>query len=90
MAYFSPATPYRSGGTYVLDSAAAGGRPKGDHEKPILRNTVMLSFVRELSVFLVQRRKFWLLPIVLMMALLGGLMLLTEGSVISPFVYSIF
>ncbi len=50
----------------------------------------MLSFVRELSVFLVQRRKFWLLPIVLMMALLGALMLLTEGSVISPFVYSIF
>jgi len=50
----------------------------------------MLSIMRELAIFLLQRRKFWLLPIVLMMALLGGLMLLTEGSVISPFVYSIF
>jgi hypothetical protein len=50
----------------------------------------MLSFVKELSIFMIQRRKFWLMPIVVMMVLLGGLLLLAEGSVIAPFVYTFF
>jgi len=50
----------------------------------------MLSFVKELSIFMIQRRKFWLFPIVLMMLLLGGLLVLAEGSVIGPFVYTFF
>jgi hypothetical protein len=37
-----------------------------------------------------QRKKFWLLPIVVMMALLGGLLVLTQGSVVAPFIYTIF
>lgn len=49
----------------------------------------MLSFVRELSVFMIQRRKFWLIPIVLMMVLLGGLLVLAEGSLIAPFIYTL-
>ena len=50
----------------------------------------MLSFVRELTIFMIRRRKFWLVPIVLMMVLLGGLLVLAEGSVVAPFVYTFF
>ena len=50
----------------------------------------MLGFVRELSIFMIQRRKFWLIPVVLITVLLGGLLVLAEGSVIAPFVYTFF
>ena len=50
----------------------------------------MLSFVKELSVFMIQRRKFWLIPIIVMTALLGGLLVLAEGSAIAPFVYTLY
>jgi hypothetical protein len=50
----------------------------------------MRSFIAELTMFLIQRRKFWLLPVILVMALLGGLMILTEGSALSPLIYTIF
>lgn len=50
----------------------------------------MRSFIAELTAFLIERRKFWLLPIVIVMALLGGLMILTEGSALSPLIYTIF
>jgi hypothetical protein len=36
------------------------------------------------------RKKFWLLPIMLMMLLVGGLVILTQGSAIAPFIYTIF
>ena len=48
------------------------------------------SFARELWQFLRVRKKYWLLPIILMMALLGGLIVLTQGSVIAPFIYTLF
>jgi hypothetical protein len=50
----------------------------------------MLSFVKELSVFMIQRRKFWLIPIIVMTVLLGGLLVLAEGSAIAPFVYTLY
>ena len=50
----------------------------------------MLSLVRELWSFMKARKKFWLLPILIMMALLGGLLVLTQGSVVAPFIYPIF
>ena len=40
--------------------------------------------------FLRVRKKFWLLPIVVMMVLFGGLVFLTKGTAVSPFIYSIF
>jgi hypothetical protein len=49
-----------------------------------------MSFLAELWTFLKVRRKFWLLPIIVMMALLGGLVVLTEGSAVAPFIYTIF
>lgn len=49
-----------------------------------------MSFVRELVEFLLVRKKFWLMPILLLMALFGGLIVLTEGSAIAPFIYTLF
>ena len=49
-----------------------------------------MSFVAELWDFLRVRKKFWLLPILLMMVLLGGLIVLTQGSAVAPFIYTVF
>ena len=49
-----------------------------------------MSFIKELWEFMCVRKKFWLLPIVLMMALLGGLVFFTQGSAVAPFVYTLF
>lgn len=46
--------------------------------------------VRELWAFMRARKKFWLLPILLMMGLFGGLIVLTQGTAIAPFIYTIF
>ena len=50
----------------------------------------MLSFAGELWAFLRARKKFWLLPIIVMMAVVGGLVVLTQGSAVAPFIYTIF
>jgi hypothetical protein len=47
-------------------------------------------FLKEIWDFLRVRKKFWLLPILVMMVLLGGLLVLTKGSAIAPFIYTIF
>jgi hypothetical protein len=49
-----------------------------------------MSFLRELWSFLRARRKFWLLPIIIVMLLLGGLLILAQGSAIAPFIYTLF
>ena len=49
-----------------------------------------MEFVAELWRFMRARKKFWLLPIILMMVILGGLLVLAEGSAIAPFIYTIF
>ena len=48
------------------------------------------SIILEFWEFLKFRKKFWLLPIVLVLALLGGLIVFTESSVIAPFIYALF
>jgi hypothetical protein len=50
----------------------------------------MLSFARELSLFMLNRKKYWLVPVVIMTALLGGLLVLAQGSALAPFIYTIF
>jgi hypothetical protein len=50
----------------------------------------MGAFLVELWAFMRERRKFWLLPIVMMLLLLSGLVVLTQGSVVSPFIYALF
>lgn len=49
-----------------------------------------MSFLAELWSFLLERKKFWLLPIVFAMVLLGGLVVLTKGSAVAPFIYTLF
>ncbi len=49
-----------------------------------------MGFVAELWQFMRARKKYWLLPIVLMMALFGGLIVLTQGTAVAPFIYTIF
>ena len=49
-----------------------------------------MSFVLELWAFMRVRKKFWLLPIVVMTAVFGGLVVLTQGSAIAPFIYTLF
>jgi len=49
-----------------------------------------MSLVSELWLYLKTRKKFWLLPILIMMVLLGGLIVLTQGSAVAPFIYTLF
>lgn len=49
-----------------------------------------MSFILELWAFMRVRKKFWLLPILIVMALLGGLIVLTQGSAVAPFIYTLF
>ena len=49
-----------------------------------------MSFIKELWQFISERKKFWLIPILLMMALFGALIVLSQGSVVSPFFYTLF
>lgn len=49
-----------------------------------------MSLISELWQFLKERRKFWLVPVVVMMLLLGGLLVLAKGSVVAPFIYTLF
>jgi hypothetical protein len=49
-----------------------------------------VSFIAELWLFMRVRKKFWLLPILMMTALFGGLVVLSKGSAIAPFIYTLF
>lgn len=49
-----------------------------------------MSFLREFLRFLGARKRWWLLPILIVTALLGGLLVLAEGSAVAPFIYTIF
>lgn len=49
-----------------------------------------MSFIREIWHFLRVRKKFWLLPLIFMMLVLGGLLVLAQGSAVAPFIYTLF
>jgi hypothetical protein len=50
----------------------------------------MGEFIAELWAFMRERKKFWLAPIVIVLLLLGSLIVLTQGSAIAPFIYTLF
>ena len=50
----------------------------------------MSELVAELWAFLRERKKMWLLPIILVLGLFGGLIVLTQGSAVAPFIYTLF
>ena len=49
-----------------------------------------MSFLGELWRFIKARKIYWLLPLILVVLLLGGLLVLAEGSVVAPFIYTLF
>lgn len=49
-----------------------------------------MSFIGEIWQFLRARRKFWLVPIIVMLAIFGGLIVLSQGSAVAPFIYTMF
>jgi hypothetical protein len=49
-----------------------------------------MGFVMELWEFLRVRKKFWLIPVIVVMAVFGGLVVLSNGSAIAPFIYTLF
>lgn len=50
----------------------------------------MLDLLRDLWGFMRERKKFWLAPIIVVMLVLGGLIVLAQGSAIAPFIYTLF
>ena len=49
-----------------------------------------MSFLKEFWDFLAVRKKYWLLPIIIVLVLFGGLIILSQGSVVAPFIYTMF
>jgi hypothetical protein len=49
-----------------------------------------MNFVSELWAFLRVRKKLWLMPIIIVMVIIGGLLVLAQGSVMAPFIYTLF
>jgi len=50
----------------------------------------VIDFIKEFWEFLKVRKKYWLLPIIIVLALFGGLIVLTQGSAVAPLIYTIF
>ena len=72
-----------------MDQPRSAGAGSQDNEESIL-TFAMISFLKELWAFLKVRKKFWLLPILFVMAILGGLIVLSQGSAVAPFIYTLF
>ena len=49
-----------------------------------------MSFLKEFWEFLIVRKKYWLLPIIIMLVIFGGLIVLSQGSAVAPFIYTLF
>ena len=50
----------------------------------------MIEFFKEFFEFLKERKKYWLLPIIIVLTLFGFLIVLSQGSAVAPFIYTIF
>jgi hypothetical protein len=75
------APPNKRGAEYMRASAGSGN-DKSDE--------VTMAFLQELWAFLRTRKKFWLIPVIFMVAVFGGLIVLSNGSALAPFVYTLF
>ena len=49
-----------------------------------------MEFLMELLTFLRARKKLWLAPIIIVMVILGGLLIMAQGTVVAPFIYTLF
>ncbi|MDG2212775.1 MAG: DUF5989 family protein [Verrucomicrobiota bacterium] len=50
----------------------------------------MLDFLRDLYAYMKERKKYWLIPIIIVLVVLGVLIVLTQGSAVAPFIYTLF
>ncbi|MFL2679747.1 MAG: DUF5989 family protein [Alphaproteobacteria bacterium] len=50
----------------------------------------MQDFIKEFFKFLLQRKKFWLFPVIIVLLLFGILIIITQGTAVAPFIYTIF
>ena len=50
----------------------------------------MIDLLKDLWEFMRERKKYWLLPIIILLVLLGGLLVFAQGSAIAPFIYTLF
>lgn len=50
----------------------------------------MLSLIKELFLYMAARKKWWLLPVIAVLLIVGGLLVLAQGSAIAPFIYTVF
>src|SRR6185436_8990347 len=79
----SPVAEIRAGGEELLGRALAA-RPRARiHAGPVL-----MAFLREFVRFLAARKKYWLIPVLVMLVLIGGLLVIAHGSAIAPFIYT--
>ncbi len=83
--------PYASEGGYDLPDYA-GAPVSIAHEKSVLTGvrSGMRDLLVELWAFMSERKKWWLFPIVMVLLILGTLIVLTQGSAVAPFVYTLF
>jgi len=63
---------------------------KGKKYRSNGKTILMLDFIKEFWEFLKVRKKYWLLPIIIVLALFGILIVLSQGSAVAPFIYTIF
>ena len=49
-----------------------------------------MAFLREFIRFLAARKKYWLIPVLILLVLVGGLLVIAQGSVVAPFIYTLF
>jgi hypothetical protein len=50
----------------------------------------MLSLLKELGAYMSARKKWWLLPVITILLIIGGLLVLAQGSAVAPFIYTVF
>jgi hypothetical protein len=74
----------------LLDRASAAGGPDIEHEAAVLTGDLMGSFIVEFWLFLRVRKKFWLAPMLIIIVLFGALLMVTQGTAIAPFIYTLF
>jgi hypothetical protein len=49
-----------------------------------------MEFLKEFWEFFKVRKKYWLLPVIIVLVVIGGLIILSQGSVVAPFIYTVF
>tara|TARA_B100001057_G_scaffold397115_1_gene407126 strand:+ start:80 stop:229 length:150 start_codon:yes stop_codon:yes gene_type:complete len=49
-----------------------------------------MEFLKELTIFVLNRKKYWLIPVLLVLIIFGGLFVVTQGTAVAPFIYTIF